>query len=35
MEHALETLTRGNVAEVKIVLVSVAAALAVYQVLLT
>lgn len=34
MEDALEAITRGNVAEVKIVLASVAAALAVYQVVL-
>jgi len=31
MEDAVETLTRGNVAEVKVVLASVALALAVYQ----
>jgi hypothetical protein len=34
MEDALEAITRGNVAEVKIVLASIAAALAVYQVAL-
>ncbi len=34
MEGAIETLTRGNVAEVKIVLASIVAALAVYQVTL-
>ena len=34
MEEAIESLTRGNVAEVKIVLASVVAALALYQVLL-
>ena len=34
MEGAIETVTRGNVAEVKIVLASVVAVLAVYQVLL-
>lgn len=31
MEDAVETLTRGNVAEVKVVLASIVAALAVYQ----
>lgn len=31
MEHAIESLTRGNVAEVKVVLASVALALGVYQ----
>lgn len=34
MENLVETLTRGNVTEVKVVLASVAAALAVYQLVL-
>jgi hypothetical protein len=34
MEHVVETLTRGNVAEVKVLLASIAMALAVYQLVL-